>query len=184
MRYMHAAGSSAAQAEMPRLRPELDRTDLVRRAQLGSVAAFEQLVLVVAPSVHRYLALRLRNDSEARDALQETLLAAWQGLPSLKQADKFLPWVLGIATHKAVDARRGRVRTSDADVELQGREDESAGEIRQAILTLPASFRDVLLLRYVLQLSEDEVAEALGVRRGTVKSRTSRARKALGERLR
>jgi RNA polymerase sigma factor (sigma-70 family) len=76
------------------------------------------------------------------------------------------------------------VRTSDADVELQGREDESAGEIRQAILTLPASFRDVLLLRYVLQLSEDEVAEALGVRRGTVKSRTSRARKALGERLR
>ncbi len=181
---MPTARTALDEGVPPQVRPVADEAELVRRAQLGSVAAFEQLVLVVGPSVHRYLALRLRNDSEVRDALQETLLAAWQGLPRLQQADKFLPWVLGIATHKAADARRGRVRTSDADVELQGREDESAGEIRQAILTLPASFRDVLLLRYVLQLSEDEVAEALGVRRGTVKSRTSRARKALGERLR
>ena len=181
---MSSAGSAPDESVRPRVRPVADEGELVRRAQLGSVAAFEQLVIEFGPAVHRYLALRLRDDGDARDALQETLTAAWQGLPRLQQPAKFRSWVLGIATHKAVDARRGRVRTSDADVELQGREDESAGEIRQAILTLPASFRDVLLLRYVLQLSEDEVAEALGVRRGTVKSRTSRARKALGERLR
>jgi len=161
------------------VRPVADETELVRRAQLGSVAAFEQLVVDVGPSVHRYLGLRLRHDGEARDALQETLTAAWQGLPSLQQPGKFRSWLLGIATHKAADARRNRLRTSKPELELQGREDESLLGIREAILALPASFRDVLLLRYVLQLSEDEVAAALGVRLGTVKSRSARARKAL-----
>jgi RNA polymerase sigma factor (sigma-70 family) len=71
----------------------------------------------------------------------------------------------------------------DDDLELPGLEEEGLLEIREALFALPAHFREVLLLRYFVQLSEEEVAEALGVRVGTVKSRSARARKALLELL-
>lgn len=165
-------------------RTELDSAELVRRAQLGSAAAFEQLVLTFGPDVHRFLALRLRNESDARDVLQETLAAAWQGLPRLEHPGKLRPWLLGIAAHKAADAVRRSTPAAEHESELQGREDESLLEIRDAILGLPPQFRDVLLLRYLLQLSEEEAAVALGIRVGTVKSRAARARSALLELLR
>jgi RNA polymerase sigma factor (sigma-70 family) len=164
-------------------RPELVDAELVRRAQLGSVAAFEQLVVTFGPRVHRYLALRLRDERDALEALQETLTAAWQGLPSLRRADRFWPWLLGIAAHKAADAARDRTSTSDLSDKLEALEDEGTLEIREAISALPAHFREVLLLRYFVRLSEEEVAEALGVRVGTVKSRSARARRALLELL-
>ena len=163
--------------------PELEHAELVRRAQLGSSAAFEQIVLTFGPLVHRFLALRLRNDSDARDTLQETLTAAWQGLPGLEHPRKLRPWLLGIAAHKAADALRRRPPAGDHEPELHGREDESPFLVREAILALPPHFRDVLLLRYLLQISEEEVAAALGLRLGTVKSRTARARAALAELL-
>src|ERR671916_1964829 len=82
--------------------------ELVRRAQLGSAAAFEQLVVELGPAVHRFLTHRLRNEAEARDALQETLAAAWQGLPRLEEPGKLRSWLLGIAANKAADASRRR----------------------------------------------------------------------------
>src|SRR5918992_2894421 len=103
-------------------RPEPDEAELVRRAQLGSVAAFEQLVLGFGPRVHRYLVLRVRDDGAALDALQETLTAAWQGLPGLKDPAKFWPWLLGIAAHKAADAARDRMPASDDNAEPAGLE--------------------------------------------------------------
>jgi RNA polymerase sigma-70 factor (ECF subfamily) len=181
---MAIAGLSAEPRTPQPSASELVDPELVRRAQLGSGAAFEQLVLTFGPAVHRFLAFRLQNESEVRDTLQETLAAAWQALPSLEHPRKLRPWLLGIAAHKAADVNRRRVPAAvDADPELEGREDETLFEIREAILALPAHFRDVLLLRFLLQLSEEEVAVALGLRLGTVKSRTARARTALSELL-
>jgi RNA polymerase sigma-70 factor (ECF subfamily) len=171
------------------LTAELGSTDsfdveLVRRAQLGSTAAFEQLVVALGPTVHRFLVHRLRNDAEARDALQETLAAAWQGLPRLADPARLRAWVLGIAANKAADVARRRPPVAHHELDRQGREDESLLELREAILALPPKFRDVLLLRYLLGCSEEETAAALGIRLGTLKSRTARARAALSELLR
>jgi RNA polymerase sigma-70 factor (ECF subfamily) len=180
---MTSADSSADLDDAQLSPPDLEQVELVRRAQLGSAAAFEQIVLRYGPVVHRFLVFRLRNDSDARDTLQETLTAAWQGLPNLEHPSKLRPWLLGIAAHKAADAVRRRPPAGDHEPELHGREDDSLLEIREAILALAPRFRDVLLLRYLLQISEEEVAVALGIRLGTVKSRTARARAALSERL-
>ena len=160
-----------------------DELELVRRAQLGSAAAFEELVVRRGPDLYRYLAVRLRDERDARDALQETLAAAWQGLPRLREPAKFWPWLIGIALHKAADAARSRVAVSEAAGDVQ-REDASVLEIREAVAALPPRLREVVLLRFVLDLSEQEVAEALGLRLGTVKSRTARARAALARLLR
>ena len=163
-------------------RPELAEPDLVRRAQLGSAAAFEQLILLRGPHLSRYLAVRL-SERYARDTFQETVAAAWQGLPSLKDPSKFWPWLVGIAAHKAADAAREQRRSAEQPVEPIARADESMLEVREALDALPEAFRQVLLLRYYLDLSEEEVAEALHVRVGTVKSRSARARRALLELL-
>jgi RNA polymerase sigma-70 factor (ECF subfamily) len=171
------------EASTPEQQQPEDHTDLVRRAQLGSAAAFEQLVLTYGPSIYRFLAVRLRNENDARDALQETLTAAWQALPRLEQPRKLRSWLLGIAAHKAADAARRRLPASDVEPDFAGRENETLLELREAVFALPTHYRDVLLLRYVAELSEDEVAAALGIRLGTVKSRSARARKALAELL-
>jgi RNA polymerase sigma factor (sigma-70 family) len=159
---------------------DLEEAELVRRAQLGSSAAFEQLVLQRGPQLYRYLVVRLHDETDALDALQETLTAAWQGLPRLKQAAKFWPWLCGIASNKAADTASARVWTTDVEIEVEAAV-SGVLEIREAVAALPEKFRQVLLLRYLLGLSEEEVAHALGIRVGTVKSRSARARRALME---
>src|ERR671919_2671523 len=181
---MSQLGGPAVEGVPSPRRVELDETELVRRAQLGSAAAFDRLVLTRGPDLYRYLVVRLRNESDARDALQETMTAAWQGLPGLRQPDRFWPWLVAIAARKAAAVARRRIEGSEQGLELLTHDDESLLEIRDAIARLPEHLREVLVLRYRLRLTEEEAAEALGVRVGTVKSRSFRARKALMEMLR
>ena len=164
-------------------RHELDEVELVRRAQLGSSAAFDRLVVTRGPDVYRYLLVRLRNESDARDALQETMTAAWQGIRDLRQPEKFWPWLVSIAARKATAIAGTRLRGDEHGLDALAYDDESLLEIREAFGSLPQHLREVLVLRYRLGLTEEEVAEALGIRLGTVKSRSARARRALEELL-
>lgn len=156
---------------------------VVRRAQMGSAAAFEQLVVARGPQLYRYLTVRLRNESDAGDAMQETLAAAWQSLPALRQPARFWPWLVAIAAHKASDVTRSR-RPGCELGEVGSAPDPNVVEVREALDGLSPRFREILLLRYGLELSEREVADVLGIRVGTVKSRTARARRAFEELLR
>jgi RNA polymerase sigma-70 factor (ECF subfamily) len=155
---------------------------LVRRAQMGSVAAFEQLVVARGADLYRYLFLRLRDENDARDALQEALAAAWVSLPSLREPARFWPWLVTIARHKAADVAKSRTHNAKPAEVAVGSDDGI--EIREALDRLPPRFREILLLRFGLGFSEEESADALGVRVGTVKSRSARARRALEELLR
>ena len=85
--------------------------------------------------------------------------------------------------NKAADVHRRRARTADAESAAESHDDDLLLETREALSALPAHYRQVLLLRYLLGLSEEEAAAALGVRVGTIKSRSSRARRALLEEL-
>jgi RNA polymerase sigma factor (sigma-70 family) len=163
---------------------EPDEADLVRRAQLGSASAFDRLVVSRGPDLYRYLLVRLRNESDARDALQETMTAAWQGLRGLRQPDRFWPWLVAIAARKASAIARSRLSAVAYELELLPHEDDDVVELWDAVARLPDHLREVLVLRFRLQLTEKEVAEVLGVRVGTVKSRSARARRALEELLR
>jgi RNA polymerase sigma-70 factor (ECF subfamily) len=164
-------------------RSQLEEFELVRRAQLGSSAAFDELVVRRGPDLYRYLVARLRNDSDARDALQEALTDAWRGLPGLRQADRFWPWLVAIAARKAAAVARSRGAAAELDVAVSSDDDPGLFEIWDAVGRLPARYRDVLLLRYRLELTEEETAQALRIRVGTVKSRCARGRKALLELL-
>jgi RNA polymerase sigma factor (sigma-70 family) len=153
-----------------------------RSAPASADADFEALVAPYAQRLYRFLVVRLGDEREARDALQETLVAAWQGLPGLRERERPWVWLAGIAANKAADAGRRRVRTVPLDLDQPGYE-QPATEILVALAKLPGPAREVLLLRYLLRLSEDEAAAALGVRVGTIKSRASRARLLLQKEL-
>jgi len=146
--------------------------------------AFQGLVAPFIQRLYRFLAVRLGDEREARDALQETLVAAWQGLPRLRAVDDPWPWLAGIAAHKAADVGRRRkplLPLTDDDRAVEA--DDDAADVRAAFGRLPVKAREILLLRYYLRLSEEETAAALGLQLGTVKSRAARARRLLLEEL-
>lgn len=129
-------------------------------------------------------------ETDADDAVQEAFLKAYAALPGFRPGSPFRPWLLRIVTNEARNRRRSagrrqglalRVAAADGpDPVGPGPEGvviaaEARAELLAALLTLRHEDREVLGARYFLDLSEAETAEALGVPRGTVKSRTSRA---------
>ena len=130
-----------------------------------------------------FLVVRLGHEADARDALQETLLAAWLGLPKLRERDRPWAWLVGIAANKAADSARRRKHGVTLEAADLAYTENQSSETRAALARLPHKAREVLLLRYFARLSEEETAAVLGVRVGTVKSRAARARALLLEEL-
>lgn len=145
--------------------------------------AFDELVEPYVQRLYRFLVVRLGDESDARDALQETLLAAWLGLPQLRERDRPWAWLVGIAAHKAADSARRRTPRLPLLEEDAVYTESQSSETRAALARLPHKAREVLLLRYLARLTEEETAAVLRVRVGTVKSRAARARKLLLEEL-
>ena len=128
--------------------------------------------------------------AEAEEAAQEGFVKAWRALPRFRTGAPFRPWLLAIVANEARNRRRAAGRRAGLALraaEVAEREPASpspetqvlSSARRDALLaalgTLDDRDRTVLTCRYLLELSEEETAAALGCRRGTVKSRTSRA---------
>jgi RNA polymerase sigma-70 factor (ECF subfamily) len=116
--------------------------------------------------------------AEAEDATQDALVKAWRALGRFRPGEPFRPWLLQIVANEARNRRRSAGRrlqlTLRAAREPAPGEVDSAGLI-DAVNALPEDAKLVLACRYLLGLSEQETAAALGVAAGTVKSRASRA---------
>jgi RNA polymerase sigma factor (sigma-70 family) len=128
--------------------------------------------------------------AEAHDAVQEAFVKAYGALGRFRSGASFRPWLLRIVANEAVNRRRAARRQlnlalraaesrpeGDAAPSPEGAalERERRDELMQAMGTLKPEDRLVIAYRYWFELSEQEMSEALGVARGTVKSRLSRA---------
>jgi RNA polymerase sigma-70 factor (ECF subfamily) len=176
-------------------RPPPER-ELVRRARAGDGRAFEELVGPHWETAVRLAYLITGSRSDAEDVAQEALLKAWRALGRFRSSRPFRPWLLRIVANEArnrrrASGRRARLELRAAGEPLSGGAAPSpetiavaADEARRVLAELdelPEQARLVLGCRYLLDLTETETAAALGIRRGTVKSRTSRALDALRE---
>ncbi|NLJ36628.1 MAG: sigma-70 family RNA polymerase sigma factor [candidate division WS1 bacterium] len=175
---------------------------LVRRAQQGDNAAFEQLVELYKTKIYNY-ALRMLGDPDtAEDVAQETFIKAYSSLSSFRGAAAFQTWLYRIASNLAIDTVRRRkyrqntfsldepIETSDGPIE-RDIEDDAAGperrfesaqlqqQVSQAIVQLSPKLRTVLVLYELQGLSYDEIAGIVGAPLGTVKSRLFNAREQL-----
>jgi RNA polymerase sigma factor (sigma-70 family) len=167
----------------------LEDEELVDRARQGDAGAYEELV-----RKYQDLAMRtayvVAGGSEARDAVQEAFVKAYYALGRFRAGASFRPWLLRIVANEAINRRRTARRQvnlalraadsrphGDAAPSPEGAalERERREELVQAMSKLKPGDRLVIAYRYWFDLSEEEMARALGVPRGTVKSRLSRA---------
>ncbi len=157
------------------------------RARAGDETAFEDLIAARLDRLYATARLILHDPVLAEDAVQETMINAWRDLPGLRDPERFEAWLRRVLTNACLNlARRSRharaeqelepdaLATADASVAVVERE-----SLNRAFTTLSAEHRAVIVLRYYLGSSVPEVAETLGLRLGTAKSRLSRAEAAL-----
>ena len=183
-----------------------DDLRLVEALRCGSEEAYEELLTRFQLPVYT-LALRLLEDqSEAGDVVQEVFLKVFRNIGSFRGQSSLKTWIYRITVNEAHNARRWRFRHKRREVELDPAAEEcrSLQEVvadraqspyeavcdreRRAMLDaalerLNPIFRDAVVLRDIMDLSYEEIAKALNVSMGTVKSRILRGREALREQL-
>ncbi|QIS12309.1 RNA polymerase sigma factor [Nocardia arthritidis] len=155
---------------------------IVAAAQQGDALALDRLLDELAPYVRR-LCARIA-PATADDATQESLLAIFQGLASLRAPEAIMTWVRSVTVRTAIRLAHRDDQEVAADETLIGRPAvslEGLVDIDDALARLPVAQRAVLILRTREGLSEQEIATALGIPIGTVKSRLHRARAAFRE---
>jgi RNA polymerase sigma-70 factor (ECF subfamily) len=183
----------AAVRSEPARRAELDELAL-RRAQQGERAALEQLVERYHPMVHA-LVWRMacaRGDAHVADLVQDALIRVLEHIARFDPAGpaRLSTWILTIATRVVLNDRRrdtSRGATLEpaayVDPAVAASERELAVAIARAVVELPEAQRVTFVLREYHDLDYGEIAQALDVDVGTVKSRLSRARAAVRETL-
>ncbi len=158
---------------------------LVARAQEGDRDAFGELYRIHLPAVSRLVRFRLGCDDE--DATSEVFLRAWKGLHSYSDHGvPFAAWLYGIARHVAIDEIRKRGRVEPREQVPDREVDPMTAELltlHDAIAGLPDEQRRVIELKYLVGLTNDEVATAMGTTPGAVNARQWRALKALSQTL-
>jgi RNA polymerase sigma factor (sigma-70 family) len=167
----------------------LEERELVRSAQRGDDRAYGELVRMHQQVAFRVAYVITGSAAEAEDAAQDGFVKAWRALWRFRPGAEFRPWLLKIVANEARNRRRSAGRRAglalraaqegsgeaapSPEVALLGRERRDA--LLDAVGALPEPARVAVCCRYLLDLSEDETASVLRVRRGTVKSRTARA---------
>ena len=168
----------------------LEDAELVERARNGDIDAYEQLVKRYQDLAFRTAYVIAGSTGDAEDAAQEAFVKAYYALGRFRQGASFKPWLLTIVANEA----RNRVRSASRRAGLATRvtEDRASGDaapspevaamdaadrvmLLAALDSLGEQDRLVLTYRYFFDLTEREMAQALGCRQGTVKSRLSRA---------
>ena len=160
--------------------------------------ALDRLLRLHYDRIHAVCRRIAGNDADAADATQEALIAIVRGLPRFDGRSKVSTWMYRVATNATLDELRRRKRRPVAVDEESGVFDHdpsgAGGEIEidsvidrevleAAIASLPDEFRIPVVLRDVADLDYAEIAEALSIPLGTVKSRIARGRQQLAERL-
>jgi RNA polymerase sigma factor (sigma-70 family) len=160
--------------------------DAVRRCRRGDPSGLAALVELHQRRALRIAALITRDAALAEDVVSEAFLLAFRRIGSFDPTRPFGPWFHRVVANEALKTvqRRSRERTADPEDDPFGMlEDagprpeswtvraEDAGELRAALERLSPHHRAAVVLRYYADLSEAEIAEALSIPRGTVKSR-------------
>lgn len=171
---------------------------LIQRAQAGDAAAFETLVQTHAVYVYN-LALRLvRHPQEAEDMAQEALVRVWQALPRFRGESRFTTWLYQIVTNVCynrlpglktelmaleVDAAALQLPDERPQIETDLLSEELRRHLHRAIANLPESYRLLITLRHLQEMSYEEIGQVTGLPLGTVKTGIFRGRAQLREQL-
>lgn len=177
---------------------------IVERVQRGETEAFAELVQRYRHRLYSLAYHLTGHPEEAADAAQEVFVRAFEALPRFRPEARFAPWLFRIAANLCVSWQR-RLRHRPASLEAalgEGQEPVAPAfgdssptpeeaylqrafqeEVRRAVRSLPAKLRQVIVLRYLEDMTYRDIAAALGLRVTTVETRLRAARRLLREKL-
>ncbi len=180
------------------------RAKVAFRARSGDEEAFGELYRRYQAGIYTFIRGQVRETELAADLTQDTFVRAWESLPRLRQEGAFRGWLYRIAANLVRDeVKSGRARLEVTESTLAGEDGsrlpEPAGkddvpeemlasgemkeEVQRALDSLPAEQRAAVVMHHMEGMGMSEIAEAMGVRPGTVMSRLARAREALRKQL-
>jgi RNA polymerase sigma-70 factor, ECF subfamily len=167
---------------------------LVQQVAAGSKPAMRALFARHRTYVYRWLLRFVSNETFAEDLLSEVFLDGWRQAGRFQCRSSVSTWLMSIARHKALSARRRRTEGTELDEKIEAtiadpannpevalQEKDRSELVRRALIRLSAEHRQVIDLVYYHEKSVDEVAHILDVPPSTVKTRMFYARKKLGE---
>jgi RNA polymerase sigma-70 factor, ECF subfamily len=167
---------------------------LVMRSQLGDERAFAELVALYAPRLRYFVHKFVGADANTDDLVQEIWLAVFRGLPRLGAVEAFRTWLYRIARDQALAVLRRRRRAppmltnGEATAELAEDTDDFTPEeiaaVHRALDALPTQQREALVLRFLEDMSYEEIARVTDTAVGTVRSRLFYGKQALRAQLR
>ncbi len=177
--------------------PSRDDPGLIDRLRAGDARAFEELVRAYQHRVFSVALRMLGNRAEAEDVAQEVFLRVHRAIGDFRGDAKLSTWLYAIASrlclNRLASGEHRRMRAGEATLMTLPSADAGAAEalergerdaaLQQAIASLPEERRIVVVLRDVEGLSYDEIAHALDLEPGTVRSRLHRARLDLKDKL-
>lgn len=163
-----------------------------------SASSFEELALPLFDQLYNFACWLTQDTAEAEDLVQETYVKALRGFASFQLGTNFRAWMYRILRNSFLSSRTGLKTMVVIDAETEENlvpaesttpesiliEQADRAMVQRALAELPMPAREILLLCEVEEMSYQEIAETLGVPRGTVMSRLFRARKALRDLLR
>jgi RNA polymerase sigma-70 factor (ECF subfamily) len=177
-----------------RAAPEDERlARLVEEAQAGDPFAFADIYIALFDRVHRWLQVALKDREDARDAAQQVFLRAFEALPRYTEEQGFRAWLFSIARNLAYDRLHAASRSTRAmDPVLLAERHELTGErlggsadrpfdggIQTMIEDLPPTQQRVLTLRFVSDMSSDDIGDLLGMSADSVRHVQQRALRSL-----
>jgi RNA polymerase sigma-70 factor (ECF subfamily) len=168
-------------------------TDLIARFRSGEADAFAELVSRHERRVYNLAYRMLGRAEDARDATQDAFVSCYRNLAKFRGDAAFATWLHRIAVNACYDVLRKRppdpVELTEATAGAGGGQSDIADQaaaaldVQRALLTVPGEFRAALIMHDIQGLPYEDIAMALGVPLGTVKSRLHRGRVALGQAL-
>jgi RNA polymerase sigma-70 factor (ECF subfamily) len=172
----------------PRRRGRAVDRELVLRAQQGEESAFAALLQRHGDLLHATAHHILRDADLAADAVQQAMIEIWGNLPNLREPDAFRGWAYRIVVRAALAEAKGRskwrIRVAPVDVQGQAARDEGhriedRDELERGFARLALEQRTVVVLKHYAGLSNAEIAVAMEIPEGTVRSRLYNALQAL-----
>jgi RNA polymerase sigma-70 factor (ECF subfamily) len=158
------------------------------RAQRGDHEAFDLLATEAFDRLYAIAARILRDADRADDAVQDALVRAWRDLRGLREPERFDAWLHRLLVHACYDAarqrQRRRIEVQVLDLERAAEGDHAAhladrDQIERAFHRLTPEHRAVLVLKFYLGLTANQIAETLAIPTGTVNSRLHHASRIL-----
>ena len=179
-------------------------TRLAKLSRGGDRRAFAELVELYKDKIYHLGYRMLNQKQEAEDVVQETFLRVYTNLERYDENQKFSTWIYRIATNLCIDRLRKRKPSYSIDAEMTDGEgtdwhailaskdlgpdeelilSETQTNIREAIQTLPDKYKAVVILRYLHDMSLQEIGEVLDMPVTTIKTRVHRGREFLRKKL-